>query len=176
MNRNLGHFLEAQEFITCINLVYICPISWQTTTLYFLSHALLKQLPWTATNHIPKQCKQHPLIGNTLSIFFKMCQKLKISSIPGPPTPVCQNPDFPSGLDNTPLNSIRPHSDMRAGDFFAGDTLLPNSAFVSQTDNRQIPCWTYTQLQHFLHDPRSQLAYSRQHLPFKTSCSKTEPQ
>lgn len=95
------------------------------------SHMPLKQLPWTATIHIPQCCKQHPFIGNILRIFTKMCHQFKISTSLGPLTPVYQNPEFPLGMGNNFLLHRGSHSDLRTGHFFSNATLIPRSTLTT---------------------------------------------
>lgn len=109
----------------------------------------LCHLTWTAWMYIP----QHPLISNTLQIFKKACHKFKISSSPGPLTPIRNNPGFPPGLLDSFLSEIWPHTDVRAEHFFSRNTFLTLPALSAQMPGHSFPFWMYIQLQHILNNP-----------------------
>lgn len=132
--------------------------------------------PGLGISHVPQQCKQHPLIGNTLQTLNKTCLQFKISSSLGPLTLIRQNLDFPLGNDGSFLPEVGPHTDPRAGDFFSGETIIPLSTLAAQMPDQHVSFWPYMQLRHFLTDSRVHPAFSRQQPQFESLCTNTEPQ
>lgn len=57
-------------------------------------------VPWASCSSL----KAHPLIGNTLKIFHNMTNTHNLCTIPGPLSPLSNNPDFPPGQNNPHLH------------------------------------------------------------------------
>lgn len=94
----------------------------------------------TLDQHMPhlQQCK-HPLIGTTLQTFKTTCLLFRISSSPGPLTPIRHNPDFYPGTDRSFLLEFWTHPDPKVGDFFSEGIVTPLPSQNPLMTNHQSP-------------------------------------
>lgn len=133
-------------------------------------------LPWLNKTHIPPDCKFHPLIDNTINIFQSTSRTQKISSSPGPLTPVSHNPAFPLGMESSFALFFPSHRIVRAELFFENGKFLPLTDLQNRIQCQSLPQRVYLQIKRFLNTPKRLPIITRQHTSFEKICICTTPQ
>ena len=114
----------------------------------------LHHSPWTPTSAYPTSLRRNPITGPTLEIFQFLAKKLKISSVPGPLTPLADNPDFTPGVNNTSLRSSPQSDPLLVGECYVRNKLKDWQALKSENNLPRLRLWTYFQLRSYVHKLR----------------------
>lgn len=99
------------------------------------STSTLGHTPWIPLPFCPKPLLRHPLTGPTLRTFQQAIEKGNLSSIPGPLTPLANNPEFIPGVDN-PFLFKKTNSPFLATDCFDKGTFKLKRAFGDLSHRR----------------------------------------
>lgn len=141
-----------------------------------LSPFPLGYTPWLAPTHIPPTLREHPLIGPILGCFREACQKLHISSTPGPLTPIRLNLAFLPGMSAQFLTNQWQLANILAHQFFCDGSFLDRLTLTPTTTSNPLPFWTYFQIHHFLQGINRDSSISRPFTPFEHLFSQSNPQ
>lgn len=94
----------------------------------------------------PKQIiiKKHPLIANTLNIWYKIATTHKLASIPGPLTSITNNPNFIPGLHQKNIQNLL------ATHCMTGTRVKTFKTLQSELSKSFPGLWFYIQMKDFL--------------------------
>lgn len=136
----------------------------------------LSSTPWIQRNLISADLKVHPFIGPTLQCFQETCNKFKLSSIPGPLSPILNNPDFPPGMVNHPCFGGQPDIGLQIFHRLQNGKFLSYETLNSHWGNSHLSEWEYMQFQHFVHSIKLKHNLSSPLTPFEQLCTNSTPQ
>lgn len=119
----------------------------QWVTLDFdLSPILLTSLPWLLPNDRPLLTQVTPLLSSFLYVWDRVIKTYKISSCPGPLTPILSNPGFPPGMSDKSFICRHPSHIWYS---FTDRGLKPLGKLSSPSNSKGGEWLQYFQLPHF---------------------------
>lgn len=111
-----------------------------------------------------------------LGTFPSASKALNLSSVFSPQTPICQNPDFPTGCSSSFLHSLWPTTGPTTGEFFCKGEIQDRVTLTVPDDHTLIRIWVYMQICHFLMDINHRKDYGRQLTSYERLCISTTMQ
>lgn len=136
----------------------------------------LSHIPWINAQATPKEYSTHPLTGPTLTSFRHTYHTLKMTTSPGPMTPLTGNPDFPPDLPDNDRHLTSSEHKLRARHFFHNGSVLAFHDLPTRLPDSTIPFFTFLQIRHFLHSIHPVSQWCRDLHPFEALCSNSSPQ
>lgn len=108
----------------------------------------------------------HPLITNTLNIWHKIAITDKLASIPGPLTPITNNPDFIPGLHQKIIQNLL------ANHCMDGKRVKSYETLQSEWGKSFPGLWFYFQMKDFLVNSKHKTKYCLPMMHVETLCFK----